>query len=386
VILVEDSPRNNVVSWTIAATQDGIVDGVILAPFSTPWVNNNYKRGIADTIRRLRDGGVEQIWIDVTTHALQMPNCGDFRYYDSWDLFSDIDRRLTDSAEYRDHLRRVFDIQDHYEVPRLAPTLLLHNPASQTSQRALEIARHATEMSAADGVEVALTIAGTSAFWAGGNALDAHIGGVAQMLPNYWFLAPVRPVGALPAPVEGEEIHGICRTARSLSDEASIHVSHGDLAALPAVAAGAASIGTGWDTRQRAQAYDNYVERTGGEGGSWLQRLTLQGLYGTIARQEAELLQAGDAALSARLVPGRLPPQGAQETWHHHARSLRNLMQPLLSASTYDSAYDLLMDGYSDARGNWVLAEQVVTVATDYNSWVRPLQRGLSLYGQTEGF
>ena len=42
----------------------------------------------------------------------------------------------------------------------------------------------------------------------------------------------VRNIPVLPVPAMAEEIHGLCRTVRSLSEDGPVHVSHGDLAAL----------------------------------------------------------------------------------------------------------------------------------------------------------
>jgi hypothetical protein len=125
-VLIEDSVRNNVVRWAADAVAERAVAGVVLSPFCTPRVGNTYKPSGAETVRRLRDAGVEDIWFDPVSHALQMPAVGDFRYYDSWNLW-DGERGATTFADYRAHCERVFSVQDDLELPRLAPTILLDN-------------------------------------------------------------------------------------------------------------------------------------------------------------------------------------------------------------------------------------------------------------------
>ena len=100
-----------------------------------------------------------------------------------------------------------------------------------------------------------------------------------------------RNVAVLPVPALPEEVHGICRTARSFGEEADVHVSHGDLAALPAIAAGATTLGTGWDLGQRVCGYSSYEARTTGDGGQWFQQATLEGLLSLMTRGEATLLR-----------------------------------------------------------------------------------------------
>jgi hypothetical protein len=316
-LLIEDTARNNLPAWTQPLVGRGLVAGAVLSPFLTPRVGNNYKRSARETVQRLRDGNAE-VWFDPETHALQMPAVGDFRYYDGWPFWGGQRGALGSAAQMRDHVERVFAEQDLLGVPHLAPTILLHAPQSPESERALELARIAIDLDP----EARLAVAGDSAFWASGANLDAHVGGLAQLETEGWWLTVARPLGVLPVGPLAEEVHGLCRTARALSEEATVHISHGDLAGLPAVAAGATSLGTGWDPRQRVMAYSSYEARdTGGDGGQWFQQVTLEGLLSLLPRAEATVLYAQDRALAARLLPGTLPP-GAGEAFTHHAEVL----------------------------------------------------------------
>ena len=237
-VFIEDTARNNLASWTIEAAGTGAVQGAVLSPFSTPRHRTSYKQSARETVNRIQEAGREA-WFDAETHALQMPAVGDYRYYDDWPLWASGRGQLASPGDIRSHVELVFATQDDLGVPHLAPTVLLHSPQSATSRLALQMAEAAVELNPS----CALTIAGDASFWAGGSLLDAHIGAMAQLEPGAWRLTVVRALTVLPAPAMPEEIHGLARTARALSENAVVQLSHGDLAALPAVAAGATVIG-----------------------------------------------------------------------------------------------------------------------------------------------
>lgn len=382
-VLIEDTVRNNLVKWTIDGVTQGAVAGAVLSPFSTARVGNNYKPSGAEIIRRLRDGGVTNIWFDPASHALQMPSVGDFRHYDSWGLW-DGQRGTLTYADYRSHCERVFDIQDNLELPRLAPTILLDNPTSQLGAMSLRVARWAVDNSRKANKAIFLTIAGTSAFWSAGGALDAHVGGLAQLSPDGWFAVQGRPNPTFPVQTTPQEVFGLCRTARSLGGEQTFHVSHGDFAALPAMTAGASSIGTGWDTRQRVCASTNYVARGDGEGGGWFKRPTLLGLLGFVSRQEAELLANRNAALSAQLVRGPLHPDAPEEAFLHHADCLQQVIAGL--PGDHQGRYEYMRDLYEAAAAAWPQVTTITHSPSDETTWIRPFLDGLVLYGQSEGW
>ena len=202
-LLVEDTARNNLASWTIRAVESGSAQGGVLSPFTTPRVGTTYKQSGVETAERLRDASAD-VWFDAATHALQMPNAGDFRYYDDWGLWSASRGVLNTEGDQRDHIQRVFAVQDALQARHLGPTILLHSPQSNTSQRALRMA----EIAVTEDSDCYITVAGDSAFWAGGSALDAHIGGLAQVEPNGWFLVVTRNIAVLPVPAAQEEVHG----------------------------------------------------------------------------------------------------------------------------------------------------------------------------------
>lgn len=378
-LLIEDTARNNLASWTLDGVQANRAAGAVISPFTTPRSSTSYKQSGRQTVTRLTSMQASA-WFDPTTHALQMPNVGDFRYYDGWELWDRARGALSTHGEQQDHVQRVFSVQDTVEVPRLAPTILLHSPQSTTSQNALDLAEVAVDE---DG-GCFLSIAGDTAFWAAGPALDAHIGALAQLEPAGWFVTVVRNVPVLPVPAMAEEIHGVCRTVRSLSEDGPVHVSHGDLAALPAVVAGASTVGTGWDPRQRVSAYASYAERdTAGDGGQWFVQSTVQGLLSLLGRADAQLLAAQNATLSQRLMPGQVPP-GPGEAFQHHAKVLSDLVGQLKPGG--QAAYQALDALYQSAQGHWPAVAAAIGRQSQADAWTSQLRVGLQRFAATEGW
>lgn len=379
-LLIEDTARNNLAAWTLEAVGGGLARGAVLSPFSTPRYSTNYKQSARETVRRLRDGGAE-VWLDPETHALQMPAVGDFRYYDDWPLWGGQRGDLSSEANIRGHINAVFEEQDRLGVPHLAPTILLHSPQSTTSQRALRLAQIAVDVDPG----CTLALAGDAAFWAGGAQLDAHVGALAQLEPRGWWLTVVRSLAVLPVPAITEEVHGLCRTARALAEDAGVHVSHGDLAAMPAVAAGATSVGTGWDPRQRVSAYASYEQRsTGGDGGQWFRQATLSGLLSLLTSADAGALAQQNNALASRLLPGQVPP-GAKEAFLHHSEVLADIVTSLRAQPPHQAFADL-RDRYVSARADWPVVASALATRSRADAWVTPLLDGHLLYGGTEGY
>jgi hypothetical protein len=355
----------------------------VITPFATPWINRTgagARRGAREVAEGLRESGAE-VWFDATTHALQMAGVGDFRYYDEYDLWVGPRGDLSTPTAREDHVRLVFAVQDQLGAPRLAPTILLHHGESGTSQQALELAQAAIDIDP----NCWLSVAGTSPFWASGSALDAHIGGLAQLEPAGWFLTVARPILALPVEADVEEVHGLCRTTRALAEHSPVHISHGDLAGLPAVAAGAYSIGSGWDQRQRVCAFGSYNARdTGTAGGGWYERPTYRGLLGSLKTSEAAVLRRQDPARSTRLGPP--PPPGPKEAFLHHLTALNAETGPLLAEPDYESRYRALSATYAAAAAEWPPVVTTTGSPLAAADWIDVLAAGLENYGKGEGW
>lgn len=228
---IEDSPRSFQAGWITRAHEAGTASGAVMTPWATPYVHRGgpgLKPGIGPRVQELRDAGVS-VWFDATTHALQMPGVGDFRYYAEYNLWGGPVGDLTQDAYRREHVRRVFKHQSELGTPLVAPAPLLPSGLNNVSTLALETARVALELEPTAG----LTIAGVGTFWSDSRDLDAHVGALAALMPSGWFISFVQPDNDLPPKLTAEEVYGICRTVRALSEYVPVHVSHGDFAASP---------------------------------------------------------------------------------------------------------------------------------------------------------
>lgn len=382
---IEDSPRSFQSGWIANACTAGNTTGAVLTPWASPYIHRGgpgLKPGIENRVEELRNAGVP-VWFDATTHALQMPGVGDFRYYAEFNLWGGPVGDLTQDAYRREHVRRVFKHQLALATPLVAPSPLLPSGLNNVSTLALETAKVALELQPTSW----LTIAGVGTFWSDGRDLDAHVGALAALAPAGWFISFVQPDNELPPKLTADEVYGICRTVRALSEYAPVHVSHGDFAALPAVAAGATTVGTGWDKRQRVVSFTDYVTRAESRGqASWYERPTLLGLLGTLEKKaDGALLMQQDAVLAARL--GGLPPvPGPKESFRHHVAQLDTAVRRIQSAGSYRQRYDELDRMYVEAATNWA-ALRVATGLRDRTSiWVTPYQQGLRMYAQSEGW
>jgi hypothetical protein len=382
-VLIEDSPRAYLANWITEAFANQVARGAVMTPWATPWLTHpgqGKKPCAQDRVQQLQASGVP-VMFDPMTHVLQMSGVGDFRYYDEYDLWSGPRGDLSDAALREEHVGKVFQLQDELGVPHLAPTLLLHAGLGNTSALSLELAREAIRRDPT----CTLAIAGTAPFWASQAALDAHIGALAALQPSAWVLTVVRIATALPVTILPEEVHGLCRTSRALSEDAPVHISHGDLAALPAVAAGAATVGSGWDQRQRACSYGDYGARDpNAGGGGWYARPTLRGLLGSVSANEAIVLEARDSALVARL--GGLPAPGPRETFDHHLTILTRVIGDLQTEPDPERRYRKLMERYSAAQSNWPIVARHANTAFGAKEWIDGVAAGLALYGVTEGW
>ena len=382
---IEDSPRSFQAGWIANAHAAGLATAAVITPWASPYHHRGgpgLKPGIGNRVQELRGAGVA-VWFDATTHALQMPGVGDFRYYAEYNLWGGPIGDLTKAAYRREHVRRVFKIQSELTAPKVAPAPLLPSGLNNVSTLALDTARVALEMEPT----AWLTIAGVGSFWRDGRDLDAHVGALAALAPSGWFISFVQPDNELPPKLTAEEVYGICRTVRALSEYAPVHVSHGDFASLPAIAAGATTAGTGWDRRQRVVSYTDYAPRSEPTGqASWYQRPSFLGLLGTLDKKgDGALLEQQDAGLSSRLG-GLSAVPNVEGGFLHHIGQLDAAIRRVQSVGDYRRRYDELDKMYSEASTNWA-AVQAATGLHDRSSiWIAPYQQGLRMYGHSEGW
>lgn len=379
--LIQDTARNTLLRWTSNALGGGYAIGAMLSPFTSPVDANGFKRSAIATSQGIRAAGGE-FWFDPMTYALDMPRAGDFRFYDGWSLWGGSKGALTGSSEQSDHAKRVFDIQNRLGSPALAPTVLVSYPDSPKSKAALEVSEISIELQP----DAWLSVAGDQQFWGSGAELDAHIGALDQLEPAGWFLTVARGDNSMPPAATPEEVFGLMRSTFALSRDRPVRVSFGDIAALPAVAAGAESVGTGWDMRQRLCAFQDFEERTAdpGGGGAWYQRPTLRGLLGGLTNGEYNVLVSEQPTLAARLTAGVIGPL-AEEAFAHHAHVLTELIEAMAARSGRDRA-EFLRSEYHAAISEWPTVRQVTGTKLGPNRWNAPFLQGLELFMQSEGW
>ena len=382
-VLLQDTARNNLASWGERALAGGYASGAIISPFTSPIHGNGYKQGIEVVVKRLQRAGGD-VWFDPTTHALQAPQVGDFRYYEGWDLWQGGRGDLRTSQAMIEHVRRVFEIQVSLGVPLLAPTILLHGAGNSQSQRAADFASVA--MREARDRSVYLAVVGDVHFWGAGNQLDAHIGLLDQLEPAGWMLTVARNDSTLPATVDVAEVEGLARATYALSQDRPVIIGHGDLAGLPAVAAGATQVGSGWDSRQRVFSYSDHSARpiTDSDGGGWYKRPTLEGLLGSMLPNELRILIRQDAALARRLTPGSV--LDAPETaFRHHAEVLTRVTTEINGLQGRQRA-ERMRDKYRAAIADWPVAQAMSGCDAGARQWVGSCSAGLQAFMTAEGW
>lgn len=378
--IIQDTARNTLIKWTGNAVRGGYARGAAMSPFASPVEANGFKKSAAATSEAIRGAGGE-FWLDAMTHALDMPRAGDFRYYDDWKLWDRSRGDLSAPGMVRSHIERVFAKQVELEASLLGPTVLVSYPDTPKSQLALEVAAEAVRQDPS----AWLTIAGDQQFWSASAELDAHIGALDQLEPAGWLLAVARGDNAMPPAATAEEVFGLMRTTYALSQDRPVRIAFGDIAGLPAAAAGAESVGTGWDIRQRLCAYQDFEERAAdASGGGWYQRPTLRGLLGGLANGEFDVLVSEDPTLAARLAPGIIGPQ-AEQAFAHHATVLTNIIRDL-ELLTGRARVEAMRELYRNAQNEWPEVRRITGTKLGTSRWNLPFLHGLELFMASEGW
>lgn len=380
-IVLHDSGRSGKVGWAVDSVNRDLAAGMILSPFETP-PDDQPRRPSAETcIGDIGDVGGE-VFFDPTTHGVLAPGADKFEYYDEWDLWPGGSRGSLTATAVRRHVDRAMEVQRGLGVTPIAPTLALDSPTSARANIVEDMASMATTIDESAYVAVA----GSARFWSAGVDLDAFIGSLARLRPSGWVVTATRESMRYPWPgLDPEEVFGICRTVHGASLRgARVICAQGDLAALPAVAAGADTVGSGWDVRHRMCADDMFRDEPGIRRTS--ERITHQGLLASLKRPEAERILAGDTALSRRLVPGNIPV-GMKPQWRHHLGVAGNAVERIATAGTRRQRVDELRGLYQDVRTNFSLAEPLAApMEAGFNEWVAPLSAGLEQYAASEGW
>ncbi len=380
-ILIHDSGRSGKLSWVIEMLQARHAVGFVASPWETPPAPEPRRPAARDIVATLAGEGATVLF-DPESYGVFVPGGNRRAIYDSWGLWPN-GEPSKDPQSTAAHVERVAEIQQQLGVPFLAPTLHLESPTGPDAVLALEALNRMRTMASGGGWIASIT--GTPSFWAAGPELDAFIGQVATLRPEQAVLAVLRPSGRYPwVDLTADEVAGICRTTTSLSVRMPVMVGRTDFAGLPAVAAGASWIGTGWDLKQRVLSGELFRTDPGIRRQS--QRVSHIGLLASLKRREAEQLRAGDGALSAALVPGPLPID-SNGHWQHHLSIMAAAVHVIGTQPTPRDRVRVLASTYEAAAAAFgEVVRHVRPLEATGNQWIVPLAEGVRQYAASEGF
>ncbi len=283
-IYLHDGGSTGHATWCEQALTSGAADGVFISPFFTPAIRRSGQPSGADLADRTRNVG-GQVVLDATTHAVSLPGVDKWTAYDTWSLWDGPRGDLSTAALQRGHLARVSAVQDLVGSVHFAPTLALDSPVGGDADTALELATEATSLDSASWQ----SLAGRRGFWLSPD-LDNYVGSLAALRAPVWVVTVVRERGDYPPDMsEIAQTAAICRTVHSLSKRSRVIVAQSDLYGLPAIAAGADSIGSGWYTKQRVCAPSTY-QRNDDQIRRAALWMTYQGLLGRLHQTDSETL------------------------------------------------------------------------------------------------
>lgn len=381
-IYLQDGGTNAHSTWCDEAIRAGVADNAIVSPFFTPKTPRKGHKTGEDFADLVRDAG-GTAFFDATTHGATLPGANNWTSYNTWKLWDGARGDLSSAALVDEHVGLVFEAQDDLRTAHLVPTVALDNPSGSDSQIALSLA----ETGAASDPQAWQTLAGRRGFWLS-DELDAYIGSLQQLRAPGWFVTFVHHQGDYPPNVsESEQLVAMNRTIDSLSRRSEVVVCHADLFGLPAVAAGATGVGTGWHGKQRVCAPSTFqmndpdaIRRSA----IWQ---TYEGLMARLHRNDSDVLFARANPLATQLFPGT-PTNNAAGSRLHHLQVLRALVVSLLQFADRKDRSVALQGMYGAASGqlNGLASKFGTAFAQQRVAHIDGMAEVLDLYGRRESF
>lgn len=384
-VLIHDGRRGGHRKWCVDAISLGFADGVVMTPFATPRVSQPRHPSASDLARAIREVQGEVI-LDPMTHAVFLPGTDKLDFYDGWELWGPAGATLEGTAAQLVHVERVFDRQSQVGAPHLAPTLQLQSPQSPTAHRALEIS------GVARGLDTGCwqSLVGTRAFWSSGPQLDAYVGSLAALRAPVWVVTMANELvaGQVPDLTDTAAFAGLCRTVHSLSLRSRVIVAFGDFAGLPAVAAGADTVGSGWDRGQRTFDPLAYRENSDDSPRIPAAYVTQGRLNSVLRRDTAEAIERWNPATALRIRGGAMPPSDNAERMHHLQQLRAAVLQVHGAGSARQARVDELRSSYSSAARDFdALIEGLPRIVRDSDkaAWTSNPATVLEAYAVSEG-
>lgn len=384
-VLIHDGRRVGHRKWCVDAIMTGHADGVIMTPFSTPRVSVPRNPSASDVAQAVDEVSGEVIF-DPMTHAAMLPTSNKLDFYDAWELWGKDGMSLDGTARQLAHVERVFERQNHLGAPLLAPTLQLDSPSTLAAHTARDMARIAHGLDKNSGQ----SLVGTRDFWAAGPSLDAYVGTLAALRAPFWIITVANNLVLDHVPDLGNTAayEGLCRTVHSLSLRSRVIVAHSDFSGLPAVAAGADSVGSGWDRAQRT--YDPLAFKVDSDPGIRIPAsyVTQGALNSVLRRDTADAIERWDPVEARRIRGGELPPSDQVQRLHH-LQQLRSAVLQIDSAGSRKSRVDELRSRYRNATSDYdrLIADLSPAVReSDKKAWATNQLAVLEAYAASEGW
>jgi hypothetical protein len=383
-VLIHDGRRIGHRKWCVDAISGGSADGVVLNPFATPRVAESRHPSASDLAKAVH-GAKGEVVFDAMTHALFLPSTNKRDFYDAWELWGPAGANLEGAAHQLAHVERVFDRQSQVGAPHLAPTLQLQSPQAPNAYVARDLARVARGLDE----DCWQSLVGTRSFWSSGPHLDAYVGSLAALRAPVWIITVANElvVDHVPDLTDTAAFAGLCRTVHSLSLRSRVIVAHGDFAGLPAVAAGADTVGSGWDRAQRT--FDPLAFRVDSDPGIRIPAsyVTQGGLNSVLRRDTAEAIERWDAARARAIRGGPMPPSDQAQRMHHLLQ-LRSAVQQINAAGSRRDRVGVLRNRYRAAVSDYdsLIADlRPVVREADKTAWALNPARALEAYAGSEG-
>ncbi|ALC05932.1 hypothetical protein CDES_07615 [Corynebacterium deserti GIMN1.010] len=383
-VLIQDGRRSGHLKWSIEAIQKGVADGVIINPFATPRVKIPRNPSAAEIVSEIHSIGGEVLF-DPMTHAAMLSNSDRLDFYESWALWGANGRSLSNPIDRLEHIERVFKYQQTLNVPLLSPTTTIDDPQSVHANTALDMARLAKNLDSSSWQ----SLVGTRAFWSSGNRLDAYIGTLVSLQAPVWLITVSNEI-------VNENVHdlsatdafaGLYRTVHSLSMRSRVIVAYADFGGLGTIAAGADSVGSGWDRGQRI--FDPLSFQNGDGTPRRAASYVTQGrLLSVLRRDAADAIEKWDPMVAPLIRGGAMPKSDGEERLHH-LHQLRKTIQDITVTPHRKDRVEILRGKYNQAKVDYetLIPSLRPSVETAHlTKWITNPLDVLERYAESEGF